>query len=196
VVSSICARVALHRFPTNGGFTLAELLVVVSVIALLSTVFFAGFRSDGQALALERSARSFVQTVDQVRALSLSGGQHEGQTVSGGFGFYVQQDQGSVLLFADCNGDGEYQENGASSTCADDASEAVETVALESGITFDSISPCTSGACTLTVVFVPPYAASTFSPNLVGTEAIFVLKNSQDTTRQIRINTLGVTTTQ
>lgn len=170
--------------------------MVIAVIAILSSLFFAGFRQDGQALALERSSRSFVQAIDQARSLSLSGSQHEGQTVSGGFGFYVQQDQGSILLFADCNGDGEYQENGASSTCADDASEEVETIALESGITFDTITPCTSGACTLTVVFIPPYAASTFSPNLVGTEAIFSLINSQSDTRQIRINTLGVTTTQ
>jgi prepilin-type N-terminal cleavage/methylation domain-containing protein len=188
MVPGVSTRVARE------GFTLIELLVVISVIAVLSTVFVVGFRSDGRSLALSRSSRVFIQSVDQVRALSLSGGQHEGETVSGGFGFYAQQDQGSIILFADCNGDGEYQENGASSTCAASASEQIEVIELEAGIVFDSIAPCTSGACTITVVFVPPYATSSFSPDLTGTEAVFVLGNEDGTTREIRINTLGVAT--
>lgn len=176
------------------GFTLIELLVVISVIAVLSTVFVAGFRSDGRGLALERSSRVFIQAVDQARSLSLSGGQHEGETVSGGFGFYAQEDTGDIILFADCNQDGEYQENGASSSCAASASEKVETISLESGVTFDSITPCTSGACTLTVVFVPPYATSSFAPDLTGVESIFILRNQDGATKEIRINTLGVAT--
>ncbi|MEX0916587.1 MAG: type II secretion system protein, partial [Candidatus Spechtbacterales bacterium] len=188
MVPRVSARVV------RDGFTLVELLVVISVIAVLSTLFMAGFRSDGSALALDRSSRAFTQSVDQVRSLSLSGGQHEGETVSGGFGFYTQEGQGDIILFADCNGDGEYQENGASSTCVASASEQVEVVQLESGITLSSVTPCTSGACTITVVFVPPYAMSSFSPALAGTEAVFILSGREGATREVRINTLGVAT--
>lgn len=174
------------------GFTLIELIIVIAVLSILSATFVFGFRSSSNELALDRSARRLIQVVDQARVNSLSGVQHEGVAVPGGFGIFVQEGTDSIYVFADCNGDGEYQENGSASTCEGGASELVEEVMLEDGISFATIVPCTSGACTLTVRFMPPYATSTFSPALTGTEAVFILEDRSGTTTEVRMNTLGV----
>lgn len=179
---------------SSEGFTLAELLVVIAVLSILSASFIISFRSSGNELALERSARRVAEVVDQARSLSLSGAQHEGVTVSGGFGLFVQEGTDEMYLFADCNGDGEYQENGAASSCPASASELVEVVQLERNIVFEDITPCSSGACTLTVLFVPPYADASFSPALTGTEATFTLSEPSGATTNVGINSLGVAT--
>lgn len=74
------------NFPVSSGFTLIELIIVFSVIAILSTVGIASFVSYSRAQTLQTAASDFtsVLNVAKSRALAqIKPGECTGQSLSG-----------------------------------------------------------------------------------------------------------------
>ncbi len=63
--SGICSCV--RRFGKPSGFTLLELLVVIGIMALMTTLTIAGYMGSSQALAQKRGATQLVNVLTQAR---------------------------------------------------------------------------------------------------------------------------------
>ena len=135
------------------GFTIAELVVAISIITLLSAVLAPAYANRAKDLALERSANlvaQFMRTTIE-RALSATELKIGTNVVIpiGGYGMHFEG-MNTVFLFADCNKDALYT---AGSVCAGGTGpEKMDVVTLEPGISIKNLVPVNP----LDVVFRPP----------------------------------------
>ncbi|MDD5625896.1 MAG: prepilin-type N-terminal cleavage/methylation domain-containing protein [Patescibacteria group bacterium] len=80
------------------GFTLIELVVVISITALIAGMVFSNMRSGGRSVNINSDAEKLAGIIKQAQMMSLSG-QQIGGVRPDGFGVYVTAD--SYKLFAD-----------------------------------------------------------------------------------------------
>ncbi len=169
----------------NKGFTLIELMVVVSIVVIFSMLATIGWRKSQNNLALERSSVKLTQDIRKALDLSLSGTWF--QCASGkisGYGIYFATvAPNSYLIFADCNGNNTY----------DAGDGAVQTISLESGVVISQISKDP-----LSIMFLPPNPAVFFnngqSPGSQETITVSAVGSSE--TKTISINSNGVASIQ
>ncbi len=118
------------------GFTLLELLVVIAVIGILTSILVLNYRAGARILAVERESLRFFQSVRKVQTYYLGKGE-DGCKINGefhddyeyGYGLYFKNEPGNnasgeYIIFADCLGTKQYDDNDV----------VVETVNLESGV--------------------------------------------------------------
>lgn len=96
------------------GFTLAEMLVVMAIITIISTVVLAQYRAGEKQNLLRLETQKLVNNLRKMQNMSLSSQEHNGQIpLLGGFGAHFDiSAPSSYVLFADMNGDGQYNNNG------------------------------------------------------------------------------------
>lgn len=179
------------------GFTLIEMIVVIAIIAIVSSVFFLNLREGEQNLALQRSAQLLTQTIDDARNAALSNRLHNSTVSAGGYGVRFLINSNTLIVFADCNQDSRFTDIGSgASSCLEAASgnadyqENSRTVTLERGVNIISINPC-DGSCVLDVVFSSPNAKASFMPSFVDGAASVTLQAGNDQL-SVTINNLGV----
>jgi prepilin-type N-terminal cleavage/methylation domain-containing protein len=159
----------------NKGFTLVELLVTISIVSVLSIVVFANYRTGQKQFSLQRSAHKLSQDIRGVQNMAMSAKEFQG-TVPSGYGVYLTTAQpGQYILFADLDGDKNY-----------DANEMVETLEFEEGIFINSLSPGNP----LTVFFSPPDPTITIFPD--ASSALISLNFTGGSEKIIRINKAGL----
>lgn len=130
------------------GFTLIEILVVVSIIIVLSVIVLADYEFGGYQLALQRSVHKFAQDIRMTEEMAMSARSFEGGIPGGGFGIYVEHQSSTYYLFADTNSNGVYNSN-----------EIVEVLELENNTEIAQIclDPLTCNCLNdLSIVFIPP----------------------------------------
>lgn len=116
----------------------------------------------------------------------------------GGYGIHFEKDSSFYILFADCDGDNEYDESGAALTCfeAEPANpyqyEKIEVINLEKGVEISTIIPSSSGN-TLDIFFFPPDPIVTVNPS-ADSASITLSVNGQSKT--VFINTTGLIDTE
>lgn len=168
------------------GFTLLEITVVVAIITLLSTIFLANYRAGERVFALQRSIHKLSQDLRRVEEMAISAqGFKESDDTStfpkGGYGIYFKINPTfgecenvpngyCIFLFADCNGDKQY--NGPAAgiiSCADATSEnpfsngeKIEELSLENGIKVSEFSH-SEYYDYLNITFFPPDPEVTFN---------------------------------
>lgn len=207
------------------GFTLVEMLVSISIIVIISSITFASFRGNEDKLDLQHSAQLVVQAVDQTKNFTLGSRLHrEAGTADtltpsgGGYGVYLKQGEGRILIFADCNDSDQYEDGpmtGDPDYIKDDCQEAFEAggpVSTRyypeeiSEIVFPGkvvIAAVYAGSeCVeqgpggdLHTIFVPPNSLADFEPGGC-IEPSIVLQNTAGDTAQVFINSVGVTRVQ
>ena len=112
----------------------------------------------------------------------------------GGYGLYFESNTNSYILFADCDGDNEYDASGIAASCpeADSAPgesypEQIREISLEPGVIISSIDPVSP----INIVFFPPIPIITIEPSVVGNQVIITLTLAgKDKT--ITINNVGL----
>jgi prepilin-type N-terminal cleavage/methylation domain-containing protein len=134
------------------GFTLIEMLIVMIVISIITTVVLVEYRSGEKTNTLQLAAQQAVNDLKEAQNLSLSAQKSNGDIPRGGFGvsFPVSPDNVSYILFADEDADKRY----------DDTGEEIRTVELPEGIEISSIHGANNP---LDVVFLPPNSDVFFS---------------------------------
>lgn len=163
------------------GFTLVELLVVISIISIISGVMVVNFRTSEQTNKLQRSAQQVVQGLRKAQGMALFSSEHGGEVYDYyGIYFDTQGMPGSYHVFASPN------------KAYNPPSETVEIVNLEAGIVIDSVVPNEDNK--LNIVFSPPHAFVEFNPT-TPTQAVITIKKKdgicpQDC-RYIKINNEG-----
>lgn len=162
---------------SSKGFTLAELLVVIGIIALISTVVFANYRQGEKHFSLQRASYALVQDIRSAQNMAM-GARTVAGVVPEGYGIYFNTSTPTQYkIFAD-NGDGLY---GGGDT-------DVTTLQFESGIAITSLS--TGG--TLSVVFFPPDPSVLISGNELITSASITINYEGGPARIISVNKAGL----
>ena len=188
---------------SSKGFTLLELIVVIGIVATLSSIVLGGYRSGEDKFALQRSANKLSQDLRRAENMAMTGKSAPitfGEIFpSGGYGFYFDTatttgGAGHYTFFCDCNDNAEYESSGsaiscASSTVATAFPELMETLSLETGVTISNVSPTTA----LSITFYPPdpIIKITGADSASYDEAVITLDLFGET-KTITINTVGL----
>ena len=140
---------------SGAGFTLIEILVVVSIIIVLSVIVLADYEFGGYQLSLQRSVHKLAQDIRTAEEMAMSAKSFAGAMPVGGYGIYLEHQTSTYILFADINGNGVYWTAGSGY----ETNERVEILELENNteITMLCLDPMPC-ACSsrLSIVFIPP----------------------------------------
>lgn len=166
----------------NKGFTVIEMLVVISVIGLLltTTMVFYG-RTGERQIVLFREQTKILNILSRAKFLSVQTfGKME--PVPCGYGVHFEEPQ-SVILFRD---DAENCAQADNRYSAD--AEKVESFILDRAVVFESL-PLSD------VIFIPPNPTVVLTPE--QDQATIVIKTTDDKAKvSIKINNFGQISTQ
>jgi len=143
------------------GFTLVELLVVISIIILLTGLVTTNYRAGQKSFYLQRSTQKLASDIRRVEEMAIS--TREISCGKPDYGIYVGPNfpTNSYILFADCNLNQHY----------DSGSDVkIEENQLETGVQIISVSPSP-----LNLTFTPPDPTVNVSG---GTQAQILISNS------------------
>lgn len=161
------------------GFTLVEVLVVMFIIAMLSSILVVNWRKNEKRYQLQRAAQEVVQNLRKAQSMALAGKNLCDQAlpcVPENYGvFFGKTDVFSYVIFSDKNGNEKY--GGGEST------ELVERIDLDSGMEI-SLSK------DLDVVFLVPDGFITINGQPVTAEASLTVKRSGATCPSLNCKTI------
>ena len=197
------------------AFTLLEITIVLGIIGLLAGFVLANYRGEEKRSALLRSTHQLAQDLRRVEEMAMSSQKtpawceqvEEGVFPKGGYGIHFVQNSDSYLLFADCDGEGDYDDWGSfdcdpnSDTPAghglgNSLNEIIEELTLEQGIKIKYLF--TSGfpedtLNALDITFTPPDPEVTIaSGDDAWAEIVLCLKDNENILRTITINKAGL----
>ncbi len=136
------------------GFTIVELLIVISIIGIMSTVVFVNYSNFNRTFALERSMNQTAQGIRKVLEKTMSAEIPKdiaSGDFKGGYGVFFEEGKNSFVIFIDKN-------NNAIYTAAD---EILEIINLEPGVKIERVSlegdiNCNNNDNFYSVVFLSP----------------------------------------
>jgi len=166
------------------GFTLIELMIVVSIIAIVVTVSLAGYSGSEKKTNLDSGIRILEANLNVARNNFLNGLRYAGAPSAGGWGIHFDVATSTYTLFADTNNNGVY-----------DAGEAVinsggQNFDIGQGLKFSRIDL----GNTLDIDF---YGTSTPRASMISagvpssTACVEVAESSTNRVAGIRINDFG-----
>jgi prepilin-type N-terminal cleavage/methylation domain-containing protein len=149
------------------GFTLIELLIAIMIITILASASFWGYGKRQKALNLQKETISLVAKVEEIRERAISARYFKGILPQGGYGiFFNNSDLYHYILFADCNGDGEYSPTG---TPCNGHSEFIERIELQEGVYLKSLpSP------KINITYKPPSPEVTIKTSIATSSEITI----------------------
>ncbi|MCL4400333.1 type II secretion system GspH family protein [Patescibacteria group bacterium] len=140
----------------KGGFTLIETLVVIAIVAILSTIIIAYSNSGNTRLALFSDRAKISGALERAKNLSLEKWGGYGGGVACGYGVYFSVPTNSYLIYGyrapdinSCNSSTTLPAYNPSSPNY----EVIQSLSLSGGVTFSSVS-------TSSIYFEPPYLNS------------------------------------
>ncbi|MDD5146246.1 MAG: type II secretion system protein [Candidatus Pacebacteria bacterium] len=184
----------IHRLRSDNqlGFTILELLVTITVMAILSAVVLAMTAQEEKLTLLKKTAYLVAQDIREMQNLAMSGqGRNCGSNITQVFGIHFDKSgpnwNQSYVLFADCNGNDLYKSS-------PDKDIIIRQVTLKPELNVADISLLAGNlGSTLDVTFRPPDPIISVNTATSGQETIITLglKSNPSKTKVIRINTVG-----
>jgi prepilin-type N-terminal cleavage/methylation domain-containing protein len=141
-----CMQFSGGRTSKKLGFTFIELIVVIAVIAILTTISFPYYNSIKKNLALERSAAKLVQDIRRAQEMTISGQSPSGVFPKGGYGIYLNKNNTDYVLFKDSD-----EGKTCNNNCNSSSPEKIETIALDSKIEVGNLDDNK-----IHLIFLPP----------------------------------------
>jgi Tfp pilus assembly protein FimT len=164
---------------SQAGFTIAELLVGIFIIALISGIFLANYRSADRQAKLNMAAQQVVSDIRTAQNYSLGLQEFKGSVPKSGWGArFDTASPGSYIIFAD-EDEGEFDY---------DASEAYKIIDLPSDIIISNID--IAGA--VDIVFMPPDPTTYINTNNNTSVEITLKENISNAVKKINVNFLGL----
>lgn len=117
------------------GFTLIDLIISISIIALITTITFANFRSGQVSGELNLAAQKLANDIRRAQSMAMSLKKYGGNIPAGGWGVYFNKDDASYILYADKN-----EDIICTSNCDSNSDEDFLTVDLPKKIYIASVS--------------------------------------------------------
>ena len=192
------------------GFTLLELTVVIAIVILLSGIVLTNYQVGEREYALLRSAYKLAQDLRTAEKMAMasemlpSSFDGVGGFPKGGYGIYFQNASSSYILFADCDGDKEYDASGAALSCADAAipghppyPEKIKDLFLEEKIKISNLElfSTTTGTTTVSsfsVTFFPPDPVIKIISDSHEYDLATITLTYDGKTKTVKINTVGL----
>lgn len=166
----------------NKGFTVSEILVVITIIAILSLIMLPYYSAAKHQLAVQRSASKLAQDIRLVIEKAMSAQEEPACGAGFGYGYGIELsdgDPGEYLLFADCNDNGSYEPS--------DELISQGQVEFEEGVEIESLS-----RNNLNIVFRPPDPTVTISNDDDTATIIIRSIRYPEKKRTIIINKIGL----
>ena len=123
------------------GFSMIELLVVISVIGLIFALSLVSYRSGQKKYVLTQTVQQLISDIRKAQNMALSGYDISGQY--NGYGLYIKKGESSYIIYGNKNIDPNYQPN----------DDIIETISLSNGVSVKSVS---SASDKLHIFFEPP----------------------------------------
>lgn len=162
------------------GFTIIELVVVISIILILSSIVIPSYKQREEVFSLQRSANKLAQDLRRTQEMAMSAKDFKGVVPKGGYGIYLTISQADLyILFADCNNNKFYDETSAP---CNGFPEKVEEIKFERRVKIQSPS-------SLTITFIPPNPTVNIFPE-TPSASISLTNNGQ--TKAIIVNKAGL----
>lgn len=168
------------------GFSLVEMLVVVSITVLLSSLALSYNRSSEGQLRLYRDQATIVSILNRAKSLSLQrfNGSAEGSTVCGvGLKFPDSSDNKTFILFQDT------EENCENSDNEYDEGETIEEFTIGDRISF--VNPNGSE-----ILFIPPHLDVVTTESDFPVNITLQLEGGNSQQAQVSVSAAGQITTQ
>lgn len=167
------------------GFTLVELMVVVAVIAISSSILLLNWEPAQKAFNLRHAAFQLAEDLRRAQQLSLSTHQFQCNPLPAedhtGYGLYLNTSSTtSYQVFENCNDENRSWDSG----------EERETLHFTSGISIQGLKVGSSPVNNLSILFVPPNPDTYINENSSGQEAEITLTNGK-ATAVVKINNGG-----
>lgn len=188
------------------GNTIVEILVVIFIITLLSSILVADFPKIKRQFELTRVSYKMSHDLKRVQDMSLSGRQIEEEDVKG-YGVYVNLNSPSLgnkkyIIYADLDDNQQYnslsqeacgEQGGNQNPIQDCVVETIDLDQSQSGIIISSIKAPTD-VQQVDINFKPPNPTVTITNLLSGNRAqiIFALESDLLTYRTVSVNTAGL----
>lgn len=164
------------------GFSLLEMLVVISIIGLISTILIVNWRKNEKQYLLQRVAQNIIQDIRKAQDMALNGTKYENQEVPYSYGIFFDKNKEYYQLFGDVNGNNTYQPS-------DMDIEIGGEVLIESGIEINSLSSETKGQG-LNIVFSIPDGFMRIEPS--STTASIIIKREGTTCPSLNCKTINI----
>lgn len=162
------------------GFTIIELIVSITIIAMVTGIFLANYHDTNKKTALALAAQKLVTDIRLAQNYSLSTRElSAGVSVPGGWGIRASSASPNntfYVIFADLNSDKTYS-----------VDEFYRRVDLPANVTISSITP----ASPVEIVFLPPDPV-TYVNNSSSASASITLRDSDGNTKIVTANFLGL----
>ena len=129
------------------GFSLMELMVAIAIISIMTSMSVVSYRDFNNSKALSFGLKQFLMDFRVVQNNALGVLQHNGDIPDGGYGIRISTGDSSYIMFAD--DDGEYDYDGGT--------EIISIVDLPSGVTINSITINSITTTPVDIIFSPPY---------------------------------------
>lgn len=196
----------LKRIFSEKGITLIEILVVVFIIALFSSILVADFPKIKRQFALTRAVYKMSQDLRRTQDMGFSGQQIVGLDVKG-YGVYINLDSlgnKKYIIYADRDNDQKYTETtevvcGEQALNKDCVIETIDFSQSEAGVFIKRIENTTTGRW-VDINFMPPNPTITITEldeDSSGTKfnrvmITFELEDDLLKTRIVSVNTSGL----
>lgn len=175
----------MHKifYKNKKGFTLIEMLVSVSIIALMAGLYLANYRDTSKNSSLALAAQKLAGDIRLAQNYSLGLKERDGVLPESGWGVNFVKGDNYYTIFSDLN-EGSYMM---------EVGEEFNRVNLPRGVTIDSISIGDSVDLEneLDVVFLPP-DPSVYINRINNTKAILSIKDKRGETKSILVNFFGL----
>lgn len=132
------------------GYSLIELLIVLAIVATLTSIVTIRFLQINQKTAVKNATIQLAQIIKDIRSRTLSG-QVYSNTTDSNWGLYIDTTTTDLVVFADADGDGVY-------TSADDST----IVHLDGAVRINRCSINGSVLTTCGVMFTAPGPVASF----------------------------------
>jgi len=171
------------------GFTLIEVMIVVSITVLLSGLVFASYKDSQKRYSLAQAVQKLASDIRRVQNMTISGKEIVGVCESGasncyGYGIYMEEEEDdSYKIYADWNNDHFFKGS-------DDA--VVETIYLPGVIRIQSASPGNE----LSIFFEPPdpttYIDGSSGASVEPAEIVLEVVGSPLLTKTVTVTSSGL----
>jgi len=165
------------------GFTLIELMISVSIIAMISTLYLTNYQGANKQSQLSLATQKLASDIRLAQNYSLGLLDYEGDIPDGGWGINLKKGNDYYTIFAD-SGDGFY---------AFDDVEEYRRVDLPNGVIIDSlvVGDIPDPESNLDIVFLPPDPI-TYINAIDDTKVEITLKNIENSVSKIEVNFFGL----